>query len=93
MVIRNRPEDHGEASTALPPKRRMTPEDDRLKQPKPTRDFTAREALRTPAFWLLSLGHGFALLVVHAVSVHADHPHEGRPRLLARAGVAGRSRW
>jgi MFS family permease len=36
-----------------------------------TRDFTAREALRTPAFWLLSLGHGFALLVVGAVNVHA----------------------
>jgi sugar phosphate permease len=36
-----------------------------------TRDFTAREALRTPAFWLISLGHGFALFIVHAVSVHA----------------------
>jgi len=36
-----------------------------------TRDFTAREALRTQAFWLISLGHGFALFVVHAVSVHA----------------------
>jgi sugar phosphate permease len=36
-----------------------------------TRDFTAREALRTSAFWLISLGHGFALFIVHAVSVHA----------------------
>ena len=27
--------------------------------------------MRTPAFWLLSLGHGFALLVVTAVNVHA----------------------
>ena len=35
------------------------------------REFTAREALRTPAFWLLSLGHGFALLVVFAVNVNA----------------------
>lgn len=33
-------------------------------------DFTAREALRTPAFWLVSLGHGSALLVVSAVLVH-----------------------
>ena len=42
------------------------------------RDFTAREALRTPAFWLLSLGHGFALFVVHAVNVHAiTHMKEG----------------
>lgn len=34
-------------------------------------DFTARDALRTRAFWLLGLGHGFALLVVTAVNVHA----------------------
>ena len=41
--------------------------------PTPTvqREFTAREAMRTRAFWLLSLGHGFALLVVSAVNVHA----------------------
>ncbi len=36
----------------------------------PSRDFTAREAMRTPAFWLISLGHGAALLVVSAVLVH-----------------------
>ena len=42
------------------------------------RDFTAREALRTRAFWLLSLGHGFALFVVTAVNVHAiTHLKEG----------------
>jgi len=34
-------------------------------------DFTAREAIRTPAFWYISLGHGSALLVVSAVLVHA----------------------
>jgi MFS family permease len=33
--------------------------------------FTAREALHTRAFWLLSVGHGTALLVVAAVNVHA----------------------
>jgi sugar phosphate permease len=33
-------------------------------------DFTAREAIRTPAFWYVSLGHGSALLVVSAVLVH-----------------------
>lgn len=35
------------------------------------RSFTAREALRLPAFWLLGWGHAFALLVVTAVNVHA----------------------
>lgn len=32
---------------------------------------SARQALRTSAFWLLSIGHGVALLVVTAVNVHA----------------------
>ena len=32
--------------------------------------FTAREAMRTPVFWLLSLGHSMALLTVGAVSLH-----------------------
>jgi hypothetical protein len=42
------------------------------------RDFTAREAIRTPAFWLLSFGHGSALFVVSAVNVHAiTHMKEG----------------
>jgi MFS family permease len=36
-----------------------------------SREFTAREALRTRAFWLISAGHGSALLVVTAINVHA----------------------
>jgi MFS family permease len=31
---------------------------------------TAREALRTPAFWLLASGHGLALMSVSAVAAH-----------------------
>ena len=37
-------------------------------------NFTAREAMKTPAFWLLGLGHGMALLSVSAVNVHVI-PH------------------
>jgi MFS family permease len=33
-------------------------------------NFTAREAMRTRAFWFISVGHGAALLVVSAVMVH-----------------------
>ena len=33
-------------------------------------DFTAREAMRAPALWLIAAGHGSALLVVSAVMVH-----------------------
>ena len=70
MVMRRRPEDYGETvdgvAHASSGTEKLPREND-----SGARDFTAREALRTPAFWLLSLGHGFALLVVGAVNVHA----------------------
>jgi sugar phosphate permease len=69
MVMRRRPEDHGETVDGLPPPAGSGASQEASSSL--TRDFTAREALRTPAFWLLSLGHGFALLVVGAVNVHA----------------------
>lgn len=41
-------------------------------------DFTPRQALRTPAFWLLSTGHAIGVLVVGSVMVHAVvHINEG----------------
>ena len=70
MVIRRRPEDHGETVDGIS-KALETSQNADAATPLSSRDFTAREALRTPAFWLLSLGHGFALLVVGAVNVHA----------------------
>ena len=69
MVMRRRPEDYGETVDGLPPPAGSGASQEAASSL--TRDFTAREALRTPAFWLLSLGHGFALLVVGAVTVHA----------------------
>jgi MFS family permease len=51
-------------------------------------EFTAREALRTRAFWLLSIGHGFALLVVTAVNVHAiTHMKESLGYSVAQASL------
>jgi sugar phosphate permease len=70
MVMRRRPEDYGETvdGVAHPPSSATATQSQTASL---TRDFTAGEALRTQAFWLLSLGHGFALFVVGAVSVHA----------------------
>jgi sugar phosphate permease len=74
MVMRRRPEDHGESVDGFS----HAPGSARAAQDAASTDFTAREALRTPAFWLLSLGHGFALFVVGAVNVHAiAHMKEG----------------
>jgi len=45
-------------------------------------------ALRTGAFWLISLGHGFSLFVVSAVNVHAiTHMKEGLGYSLAAASL------
>src|SRR4051812_57407 len=85
MVIRRRPEDYGETIDGLPAKGYIKGEPAPL---DPRRDFTAPEAVRTPAFWLLSLGHGFALLVVHAVSVHSiTHMNQGLGYSVERASL------
>jgi len=78
LVMRRRPEDFGERVDGEPAPPPATSASGTPEPVQPARDFTAREALRTPAFWLLALGHGFALFVVSAVNVHAiTHMKEG----------------
>ncbi len=83
-VFRRRPADVGETIDGLPVEASAQGQPDR----PAGREFTAREALRTSSFWLLSFGHGFALLVVYAVSVHAiTHMKEGLGYTLAEASL------
>lgn len=85
-MLRRSPAEIGETEDGLPPD---TPD------PAPghgaagaERQFSAAEALRTRAFWLLGLGHGFALLVVTAVNVHAiSHMKEGLGYSVAQASL------
>jgi sugar phosphate permease len=88
-MIYNRPEDRGEVVDGVSPRESSTAREQIVEKAQdPTRDFTAREALRTQAFWLLSLGHGFALFVVHAVTVHAiAHLKEGLGYSLEQAAL------
>lgn len=76
-IIRDRPRDVGEVpdgethDTALAAAGDMPPADR-------SGEFTAMQAMRTPAFWLISLGHGSAMLVIGAINVHAiSHMKEG----------------
>ncbi len=89
FVFRRRPEDMGEVMDGLGSRSRK-PLSDREKEGKEaTRDFTAREAMRTPAFWLLSLGHAFALFVVTGVNTHAiTHMKEGLGYTIETASFA-----
>jgi MFS family permease len=59
-----------------------------LSSPDEHPGFTARQALRTGAFWLLAIGHGVALLVVTGVNVHAiTHMKEGLGYTVAQASL------
>ncbi|MEK7436134.1 MAG: MFS transporter [Pseudomonadota bacterium] len=83
-VFRRRPQDMGETVDGLPP----AVADPARPDPAAQREFSAREALRTGAFWLLSLGHGFALLIVYAVNVHAiTHMKESLGYSIAEASL------
>ncbi len=84
QVFRRRPEDYGLTLDGLPPAAAEVGRPAAGVQ----REYSAREALRTSAFWLLSLGHGFALLIVYAVNVHAiTHMKEGLGYSVAQAAL------
>jgi sugar phosphate permease len=86
-MIYNRPSDRGDTVDGVA-EERPSQQFSSTTTTSGTRDFTAREAVRTPAFWLLSLGHGFALFVVQAVVVHAiAHLKEGLGYTVAQAAL------
>jgi sugar phosphate permease len=69
-IFRRRPEDFGETVDGLGAKRGTVDLNAPLEESDEP-EFTARQALRTKSFWLLSAGHGVALIVVTAVNTHA----------------------
>jgi sugar phosphate permease len=89
FVIRRRPEDIGEVMDGIESCSWDPVSNPEKKSKETTCDFTAREALRTSAFWLLSLGHGFALFVVTGVNTHAiTHMKEGLGYTVEEASFA-----
>ncbi|HJN49273.1 MAG: MFS transporter [Pseudomonadales bacterium] len=87
QVVRHKPEDRDEVPDGIRSNDEPTNDTDRPRV-QADRDFTAREAMRTRAFWLLSLGHASALLTVSAVMVHlVPHLTEGLNFSLAEAGA------
>ena len=60
-LVRHRPEDHGMRPDGAPVGEAEGP---------PEAGFTARQAIRTRAFWCIALGHSSSLLVIGAVMVH-----------------------
>src|SRR5688572_12596352 len=71
QVVRHRPEPYGERPDGEPPPRETTAAGRGAHGSVVTApDFTARQAMRTRAFWYIAFGHGASLLVVSAVMVH-----------------------
>ena len=75
-LIRNRPEDHGLLPDGARPSARAgrsaaarASASETAPAPPPS-DFTWQQALRTPAFWLISVGHGFTSMVLIAMMAH-----------------------
>ena len=75
-LIRNRPQDYGllpDGDKPIPSSAPATVAVDPVGAAPPRiidADFTASEALRTPAFWLIAFGHGFTSMVILAIMAH-----------------------
>lgn len=82
-LVHHRPEDRGEVRDGI----RGTLTNGEA-PPPPAPEFTARQAMRTWPFWLISFGHAFSLLAVSSLIVHlAPHLTEGLDYSLAAAGL------
>jgi sugar phosphate permease len=68
QIVRRRPEAYGLAPDGDAPG--AAAPDAPVRAAPAERNFTAREAMATRAFWYISIGHGAALFVVSAVMVH-----------------------
>lgn len=69
-LFKRRPEDFGEFIDGIDPKSRAHDANGSTNLANEP-NFTAKQALRTKAFWLLAAGHAIALIVVMAVNTHA----------------------
>lgn len=71
QMIRHRPEPYGMFRDGIAPEDEPTDaSEDRPRRLVRAGDYTARQAIKTSAFWLIALGHGSALLIVAALQVH-----------------------
>ena len=75
-LIRNRPQDYNQYPDGVAPEREPSPAASQSRSPAQRGDgaefgdLTAAQALRTPAFWLISVGHGFTSMVILAIFTH-----------------------
>ena len=70
-LIRNRPEEYGLLPDGdIPTKVNISPENPFDLPDTSEMGFTVKQALKTKAFWLISIGHGFTSMVLIAMMAH-----------------------
>ena len=72
-LIRDRPEDYGLLPDGDKPEDQSAEQAERRQRSKvqdTDPEFTLRQALMTPAFWLISVGHGFTSMILIAMMAH-----------------------
>jgi MFS family permease len=90
QLMHHRPSAIGEYVDGIAPEERARLAEANGHEDREEFSFSAREALRTPAFWLISLGHASALLVVGAVMLHLSlHLTESLDFTLQQASFVG----
>jgi MFS family permease len=70
LVIRHRPADHGEHPDGISPEEIAADTSYQASTDVTEVDFTAGQAMRTRAFWMISLAHSASLLVVGSLMLH-----------------------
>ena len=87
-LVRNRPEDYGYVPDGAPvTEGNSLDSESEIKSPvAPELDYTWRQAIRTRAFWLISLGHGCAVTALSTVVFHLGPLMIGRDFSLQDVG-------
>ena len=90
-LMRNSPEEYGLLPDGMTPEEKARDDAERRSRAggvEADSDFTARQAVRTRAFWFIGFGHASAVLVVSAVMVHlVAHLNEGMGYSLGQASA------
>ena len=71
-LIKERPEDHGLLPDGDPPEQEVPGRSGpaRIRAAPDQLQFTARQAIRTQAFWLITFGHAFSTILFATLTVH-----------------------
>jgi sugar phosphate permease len=69
-IVRDRPEDYGLLPDGTKPKDIESYTEKTIEQESNNEDITVKEAIRSQAFWVISLVHGIAVMALSALAVH-----------------------